>query len=338
MIIITGGAGFIGSVLISKLNNEGITDIIIVDNFERNPDKWKNLNGLIFSDCIDKNEFINLMENTPNISFNISTIIHLGACTDTTNQDIQYIIENNFRYSKRLLDYSCLKNIDFIYASSAATYGKFPYLENEPLRQLNPYAFSKHIFDTYATKLRKSHQEDIKCNITGLKFFNVYGPNEYHKGRMKSFINHAYHQIKDRGYVELFKSNDPKIKDGNQSRDFIYVEDVADLILFFMKNNYPGLYDIGTGINTKWNDVILSIFSSLKKKVDIRYIDIPIDLNSQYQNYTKANIEELIKVLNSHYGLNDEYKQFHKFLSIKEGIKKYVKFLEEDKYFSEGAY
>jgi ADP-L-glycero-D-manno-heptose 6-epimerase len=247
MIVVTGGAGFIGSALIWKLNSRGIEDILIVDKLGT-AEKWRNLVSLKYLDFQDKSEFIDKLESGF-YKDSITAILHMGACSSTTETDADYLMENNFHYSVRLARWwKNHQSTRFIYASSAATYGdgrsgySDDYSMLYKLRPLNMYGYSKHLFDCYAFR------EGWLKKITGLKFFNVFGPNEYHKGEMRSLINKAYSRVRDEGVMSLFKSYNPQYRDGEQKRDFIYIKDVVEMVLFFMDNpDTGGLFNIGTG-------------------------------------------------------------------------------------------
>jgi len=294
MIVVTGGAGFIGSAIVWKLNQLGENKIIIVDELGTD-DKWKNLISLKFEDFIHKDDFISMIIDE-DIPFEISAIIHMGANSSTTEKDADHLFSNNYLYTKELAEYCLEKNTRFIYASSAATYGDgslgFDDDENklETLRPLNMYGYSKQLFDLWAKR------NGVFDKIVGLKYFNVYGPNEYHKGDMRSVVHKAFEQIRDSGKVKLFKSLNPKYKDGEQLRDFIYIKDAVDMTLFFLdKPNVNGLYNIGTGKSRTWNDLVTSIFKSLDKKVNIEYIELPEHLREKYQYFTEANINKIKK-------------------------------------------
>jgi ADP-L-glycero-D-manno-heptose 6-epimerase len=313
MIVVTGGAGFIGSNVVKSLNEKGYDNIIIVDHLDKG-DKWKNINGLDFEDFFEKDKFYNLLIDE-SIPFNMDAVIHLGACSSTTEKDADYLLQNNYKYSIELVKYCLLSRARFIYASSAATYGdgKNGYLDDENLlgnlRPLNMYGYSKHMFDMWARK------NDIANKIVGLKYFNVYGPNEYHKGDMRSVVNKAFEQIINEGKVKLFKSYNPNYKDGEQMRDFIYVKDAVEMTLFFLENrDIHGIFNIGTGVSRTWNDLVKAIFNALDKPVNIEYIDMPDYLKGKYQYYTKADNTKL---------LNAGYNK--KIYSLEEGVKDYVK-------------
>ncbi|HPN37554.1 MAG TPA: ADP-glyceromanno-heptose 6-epimerase [Melioribacteraceae bacterium] len=313
MIVVTGGAGFIGSNLIKRLNEKGYSNIIIVDHLNTG-DKWKNINGLNYEDFYEKDKFYNLLVNEE-IPFNMDAVIHLGACSSTTEKDADYLVQNNYKYSLELVRYCLLSRARFIYASSAATYGDGAngYLDDENglsnLRPLNMYGYSKHMFDLWARK------NDIANKIVGLKYFNVYGPNEYHKGDMRSVVHKAFEQIKNEGKVKLFKSYNTEFKDGEQMRDFIYVKDAVEMTLYFLENrDIHGVFNIGTGISRTWNDLVTAIFNSLNLPVNIEYIDMPDYLKGKYQYYTKA---DNTKLLNAGYN--------NKIYSLEEGVNDYVK-------------
>ena len=296
MIIVTGGAGFIGSALIWRLNQLGEEDIVVVDEFGKN-DKWKNLVPLRFADVFDKEDFGHMISSGFFQKIKVDTIFHLGACSSTTEKDFNYLFRNNFEYTKYLCEQSIDNDIRFIYASSAATYGEGErgYEDDERslhfLRPLNAYGYSKHLFDLWARKSR------VLDKIVGLKYFNVYGPNEYHKGDMRSVINKCYHQVKETGKARLFNSANPKFKDGEQSRDFLYVKDAVDMTLYFMQNKIvSGIYNIGTGESNSFNDFIKPIFKTLDMKENFEYFEMPEILKEKYQYYTKADTGKLKSV------------------------------------------
>jgi ADP-L-glycero-D-manno-heptose 6-epimerase len=294
MIVVTGGAGFIGSAIVSRLNQFDKTKIIIVDELGLD-DKWKNLVPLKFDDFIHKDDFISMIIER-DLSFEITSIIHMGANSSTTEKDADHLFSNNYLYTKELATYCLEKNIRFIYASSAATYGDgslgFDDDENklETLHPLNMYGYSKQLFDLWAKR------NGAFDKIVGLKYFNVYGPNEYHKGDMRSVVHKAFEQVRDTGKVRLFKSLNPKYKDGEQQRDFIYIKDAVEMTLFFLdKPNINGLFNLGTGKARSWNDLVTAIFKSLSRPVSINYIDLPEHLREKYQYFTEANIDKIKK-------------------------------------------
>ena len=312
MIVITGAAGFIGSALVWRLNQLGKNNIIIVDELGKD-EKWKNLVNLDFEDFINKNLFIEKIET--GLDFKVDAIIHMGANSSTTEKDADYLMINNFEYTKKLALYSVTKNIRFIYASSAATYGDGSLgfddedETNKTLRPLNMYGYSKNIFDFWALK------KNMLDKIVGIKYFNVFGPNEYHKADMRSVVHKAYEQIRDTGSVKLFKSRNNDYKDGEQKRDFIYVKDAVDMTLHFMdhKNN-NGLYNVGSGKARTWNDLVAALFDALGKPTNIEYIDLPDHLADKYQYFTEAKLNKIKKA---------DYSQ--QISSLEESVTDYVK-------------
>lgn len=313
MIIVTGGAGFIGSAIVWRLNQLGENKIIIVDELGKD-DKWKNLVPLKYDDFIHKDDFISTIIERE-LPFEITAIIHMGANSSTTEKDADHLFSNNYLYTQELAKYCLEKNIRFIYASSAATYGDgalgFNDDENklETLRPLNMYGYSKQLFDLWAKK------NNVFDKIVGLKYFNVYGPNEYHKGDMRSVVHKAFEQIRDTGKVKLFKSMNPKFKDGEQLRDFIYVKDAVEMTLFFLDNpKVNGLFNIGTGKSRTWNDLATTIFKVLAKPVNIEYVDLPEHLREKYQYFTEAKKDKIKKA-----GYNKPIT------SLEDGVADYVK-------------
>jgi ADP-L-glycero-D-manno-heptose 6-epimerase len=298
MIIVTGGAGFIGSALIWRLNQLGEDDIVIVDDLgdsaDKENDKWKNIVSLKYADIFDKEDFGHMLNSGFLKNFNIDTIFHLGACSSTTEKNFSYLFKNNFEYTKYLCE-QCIENdVRFVYASSAATYGDGSqgYTDDESklhtLRPLNAYGYSKHMFDLWAKKSR------VLDKIAGLKYFNVYGPNEYHKDSMRSVVNKCYHQIKETGKAGLFKSANPEYKDGEQRRDFLYVKDAVEMTLYFMQNKIvSGIYNIGTGVANSFNEFVKPVFKALGKKENIEYFEMPDILKEKYQYFTQADISKL---------------------------------------------
>ena len=303
---------FIGSVTLSYFNKHGIDDIIIVDSFKNNIEKWKNLTGKKFVDLYSREKIFDILSNTPNIDF----IIHLGACTDTTNYDLNFLLENNFNFSKILCNYATENGIPFIYASSAATYGLgeegFVDSLNDiyKLKPVNPYGFSKQLFDLWFIK---NSQKPIKW--AALKFFNVYGPNEYHKGNMASMVYQMFTQLKRNGVIKLFKSNCKSIADGEQKRDFIYVEDIAEIIFHIFQSGISNdLYNVGTGEAHSFNELaeLVIAFSGITGKIE--YIDMPDSIKECYQNYTAAHIKKILSK-----------KVVNKFTPLVDGVEKYIK-------------
>jgi ADP-L-glycero-D-manno-heptose 6-epimerase len=309
MIIVTGGAGFIGSALVKKLNDEGYEDIIIVDNLGIE-DKWKNLLNLKFVDYNHKRSFFKRLDHLGEIE----AIFHLGACSSTTEADTDYLYKNNFLYSKRLATFAVARNIPFIYASSAATYGagEQGYSDADELsahlRPLNKYGWSKLLMDRWVL------QNKLQDKVCGLKFFNVFGPNEYHKGSMKSMVYKAFYQIKETGGVKLFKSNHPDFGDGGQQRDFVYVKDVVDVIYWLFQNpEVKGIFNVGTGIAHTWKGLMQAVFTAMNLPENITYIEMPDILKNSYQNYTCAPMDKLQE---AGYSMN--------FMSLKASVQDYV--------------
>ena len=320
MIIVTGAAGFIGSCMISKLNKEGINDIVISDDFS-DENKNKNLINKTYKEKVHRNDLFHWLEKNHN---DVDFIIHIGARTDTTEFNVAIFDELNLNYTKQLWKDCVAFNIPLIYASSAATYGmgEFGYDDDhaivEKLKPLNPYGESKNNFDKWALQ-----QAEKPVFWAGLKFFNVYGPNEYHKARMASVIFHTHRQVNEKGSVKLFRSHRPDYEDGKQLRDFVYVKDLVEVIMYLM-NTRPesGLYNLGTGKARTFLDLATSTFNAMDKPVNIEFIDTPLDIRDKYQYFTEANMNKLI---NSGYT-----KPFH---TLEEGINDYVK-----NYLSKGLY
>jgi ADP-L-glycero-D-manno-heptose 6-epimerase len=293
MIIVTGGAGFIGSALIWKLNQMGIEDIIIVDRFGED-EKWKNLTALKFTDIFDSEAFLEYLTHDFLQKAEVKTIFHMGAISTTTEKNFDNLLRNNYELSKLLCNQSLQHDIRFVYASSAATYGlgENGYEDDEnkidTLRPLNGYGYSKQLFDQWA------HRHKIMDKIVGLKYFNVFGPNEYHKGDMRSVIHKSYEQIKSTGKARLFKSTVDGLADGEQKRDFIYINDAVDMTLNFMENKIVnGLYNVGTGNATSFNSFVNAIFKALELEPKIEYFDMPNELVDKYQNFTQADMTKL---------------------------------------------
>lgn len=317
MIIITGSAGFIGSVVVNCLNQNGKNDLILVDDFSKK-NKERNYINSNYSQLINRDIFIDwLKENHNEVDF----IVHLGARTDTTEFDWSVFESLNVNYTKTLFSLCSDYSIPLIYASSAATYGngEFGYIDNHDivykLQPLNPYGKSKNEVDKWVLQ-----QEKQPPFWAGLKFFNVYGPNEYHKGRMASVIFHSFNQIKETGKVKLFRSHRPDYKDGEQLRDFIYVKDIASVIIFMIEKfqqNKPiesGLYNLGTGKARSFYDLAANTFRAMNKDVNIEFVDIPSDIRDKYQYYTEADITKLRSA-----GYDKD------FTSLEDGVYDYVK-------------
>ena len=289
MVIVTGGAGFIGSAVVNALNERGRDDIIIVDHLGVS-EKWKNLVALRYEDYLDRRQFIEELENG-RFGDAIDVIFHLGACSSTTEQDTGYLMENNYRYTARIgrwwERHSATR---FVYASSAATYGDGSQgYEDDPaklatLKPLNMYGYSKHLFDLHAQR------NGWLDRIVGIKYFNVFGPNEYHKGDMRSVINKAYANVRGEGTISLFKSYREGFADGEQVRDFIYVKDAVAMTLFFMDHpSIGGIFNVGTGRARSWNDVARALFCAVGKPPVINNIEMPGVLRGKYQYFTQAD-------------------------------------------------
>lgn len=321
MIVITGGAGFIGSALVWRLNRKSVTDILVVDHLAES-EKWKNLVPLRFSDYLDRQEFITRLERG-DFGNSIEAILHMGACSSTMEKNADYLLENNYHYSLRIALWrenhpACR----LVYASSAATYGDGSrgYADNEEelytLRPLTMYGYSKHLFDCYAQRRGWLKQ------IAGLKYFNVFGPNENHKGAMRSVINKAYPDVRDTGILRLFKSYRKEYADGEQKRDFIYIKDVLEMTLFFFeKPDINGIFNIGTGTARSWNDIARALFAAAGKKPAIEYIPMPESIKEKYQYFTCADLTKLRKS-----GCR------HQCMNMEQAIEDYVK-----SYLSKGA-
>ncbi|OIP01659.1 MAG: ADP-glyceromanno-heptose 6-epimerase [Bacteroidetes bacterium CG2_30_33_31] len=313
MIIVTGALGFIGSVLVGALNKKGYKNLILVDDFSKE-NKFQNLENKSFSKKIERDIFQNWLNNT---NEKIDFVIHIGARTDTTEFDVEIFNKLNLNFTKDLWVSCSKKNIPLIYASSAATYGggEWGYEDNHEviykLKPLNPYGESKNDFDKWALQ-----QKLTPPFWSGLKFFNVYGPNEYHKGRMASVIFHAFNQINKTGGMKLFRSHNTAFKDGEQLRDFVYVKDVVNVIIWLMeKKPQSALFNLGTGKARSFLDLAKNTFIALGKPENISFIDTPEDIREKYQYFTQANMNKLISA-----GYNQ------KFYSLEQGIDDYVKY------------
>lgn len=311
MIVVTGAAGFIGSCLVSRLNKAGYTDIVVVDDFSRK-EKAKNLEGKMILAKVGRTDFIKWLADFGN---EVEFIFHIGARTDTTEFNTAIFDELNLNYSKAVWNACVEFNIPLVYASSAATYGlgEFGYKDDHELvsrlKPLNPYGDSKNDFDKWLL------QQNVQPPFwAGLKFFNVYGPNENHKGRMASVIFHAFHQINKTGAMKLFRSHNPEFADGCQLRDFVYVKDVVDVCLFLMeKRPMSGIYNLGSGKARTFLDLTRNTFKSMNKEENISFIDTPADIRDKYQYFTEADMTKLKKA-----GFTQD---FH---TLEEGVKDYV--------------
>jgi ADP-L-glycero-D-manno-heptose 6-epimerase len=321
MIVITGAAGFIGSCLISKLNSQGITDILLVDDFSFEV-KNKNFLNKKYSKCMERSEFLTWFETH---AADVSFVYHIGARTDTTEFNVDIFNELNLNYTKSIWKTCTTNQIPLVYASSAATYGlgEFGYDDDEKniplLKPLNPYGDSKNDFDKWAIV-----QNETPPKWIGFKFFNVYGPNEFHKGRMASVIFHSYNQIKEKGFVKLFRSHNPNYTDGGQLRDFVYVKDLVEVLYFAHTDSLKsGIYNLGSGKARTFLDLATATFNALNKPVNIEFIDTPIDIRDKYQYFTEANMSKLISQ-----GYNKP------FTTLEDGVTDYVtNYLDGSRYF-----
>ena len=311
MIIVTGGAGFIGSAMVAKLNEKGEKDILVVDELGTAA-KWKNLVGKHFTDYIHKDNFIEMLlnERLPKIE----AIIHMGANSSTTEKDVDHLMENNYRYTRILAEWSIRKKARFIYASSGATYGdgSLGFSDDDEttlkLSPLNPYGYSKQIFDLWLL------QHQLQNKVVGIKFFNVFGPNEYHKGDMKSLVCKAYYQIQEIGKIRLFKSYKPEYKHGEQVRDFVYIKDCTEVLWWFLNNHkVNGIFNLGTGKARTWNDLAKGVFSALNHPPNNEYTEMPEDIRNAYQYHTEATITKL-----QHAGCPVQFR------SLEDSVKDYV--------------
>jgi ADP-L-glycero-D-manno-heptose 6-epimerase len=315
LIVITGAAGMIGSATVRHLNSLGYTNLLLVDNLD-STDKWKNLLHKQFDRLIGIQDLFPWLEGKCQ---EIQAFIHLGACSDTLEKNGEYLMENNYRYSVRLAEYALNHGIRFIYASSAATYGdgtrgfSDDHANLKDLKPLNLYGFSKHLFDLWAEK------QGVLDHLVGLKYFNVFGPNEEHKGRMASMVAKMYPVVQKEGALNLFKSSDPdNFPDGGQQRDFIYVKDAVKITCDFLPIKTGGIFNVGSGIPTTWNHLATQVFKASKLPTQIRYVPMPEDLVKQYQNFTCAEVNKL----KSCFGLSDP-KTVCRF-SIEDAVSDYV--------------
>lgn len=291
MIVVTGGAGFIGSATVAKLNEKGISDILVVDELGAST-KWKNLLGKNFTDYLHKENFLDalLSERLPKID----AIIHMGANSSTTEKDVEHLMENNYRYTRVLAEWAIKKKVRFIYASSGATYGdgRDGFTDDDKtslkLKPLNAYGYSKQFFDVWLLR------NNFQSKVAGIKFFNVFGPNEYHKGEMKSLVCKAYYQIQETGKIRLFKSYKPEYKHGEQVRDFVYIKDCTEVLWWFLNSpKVCGIFNLGTGKARTWNDLAKAIFAALGQSPNIEYIEMPEEIRGAYQYRTEADTTKL---------------------------------------------
>lgn len=296
MFIVTGGAGFIGSAMLWKLNSLGIDEIIVVDNLGCS-EKWKNLVNRRYVAYLQRDAFLQQIASD-NLPGGIEAIIHMGACSSTTERDADFLMRNNLEYSKMLCLYAEQKNIRFINASSAATYGDGEQgFDDDPaglyqLKPLNMYGYSKHLFDLWA--YRRMIMGLGLNQLASIKFFNVYGPNEYHKQDMRSVVNKAFYAIREKGAMQLFRSANPDYPDGGQMRDFVYVKDCVDIIWWLVSHpEVNGIFNLGTGQARTWNDLVSAVFKAMDLPVNIEYVDMPQELQGKYQYYTQASMQRL---------------------------------------------
>ena len=319
MIVVTGGAGFIGANIVKGLNDSGIDDILVVDNLEKG-EKFLNLVDCSIMNFIDKRDFLSCLSDL-NMNKDIKAILHQGACSDTMEWDGRYMMENNYHYSRNLFDYCARHNIQFIYASSASVYGTGQEFKEEPECEdaLNLYAYSKLLFDRYVRQQKVS----IKNQVVGFRYFNVYGPREQHKGKMASVAYHFYNQLRDSGKIKLFEGYDG-YENGEQRRDFVWIGDVVDINLYMLENpEISGVFNIGTGSCKSFNDVALAVINAVKgdrmsinqavSEELIEYIEFPESLKGRYQSFTEADITKLRNV---------GYDQ--SMTDIKQGVKQYI--------------
>jgi ADP-L-glycero-D-manno-heptose 6-epimerase len=292
-IIVTGAAGFIGSCFLKELNSRRFEKLIVVDTLS-NDERWKNLLGKVFVDVVPTAQIFDWLHEHQD---EVSAIVHLGACTDTTEKNAEFLLENNFLFSKKLCEFSVRHGIRFLYASSAATYGdgssgfEDSHEKLEELRPLNMYGYSKQLFDLWLKR------EDLLSWVTGLKYFNVFGPNENHKGRMASQITRMVPEVMKTGKIRLFQSDNPEYKDGEQKRDFIYVKDVVSITADLLCSNARGIFNVGSGEASSWNTLAQAVFHALGRPTNIEYIPMPDDLKGKYQYFTKADMTKTKEAL-----------------------------------------
>nr|WP_321259452.1 ADP-glyceromanno-heptose 6-epimerase [uncultured Pseudodesulfovibrio sp.] len=319
MYIVTGGAGFIGSAMVWKLNQMGIDDILVVDNLSTS-EKWSNLVGLRYQDYLHRDQFLKFILEGDD-QFETEAVIHMGACSSTTELDADFLMENNYRYTQYVCRFCLAHGARFINASSASTYGNGEYGFNDNhdgidrLRPLNMYGYSKQLFDIWAK------DSGILDQIVSLKFFNVFGPNEYHKDDMKSVICKAHKQILETGQLKLFKSYRDEYPHGGQKRDFVYIKDCVDIMAWFLEHkDTGGIFNIGTGTARTWNDLAHAVFAALDKEPNIEYIPMPESIRDKYQYFTQADMSKLSAV-----GCDV------KMTSLEDGAKDYVQnYLNQD--------
>lgn len=329
MILVTGAAGFIGSVIVKHLNDSGIENLLLCDHFESG-DKWKNLRDLKYTSIVQVEDLFN--HDIWKKAGSLKAIYHMGACSDTTELNMDFLYKNNTEYTNRLLTLAAEKNIPIVYASSAATYGagEQGYFDDHTglpnLKPLNKYGYSKQLSDEWILKQKKKPKVWF-----GVKFFNVFGPHEYHKAKMSSVVYQSYNQIQDVGEVKLFKSHRPDYKDGEQLRDFVYVKDVVKAMVELIaagekKPDLSGIYNLGTGEARSFHDLVKSTFKAMGKKPKITFIDMPGELRNQYQYYTQAEMGKLKRALPK-----------FKFMKLEDAVTDYVtKHLMKNPYMRKG--
>ena len=312
MYIVTGGAGFIGSAMVWKLNQMGVDDVWIIDDLGAG-NKWKNLRGLKFYEIYSPAEFAARLsdEGMPD---DAEAVIHLGACSSTTEPDADFLLRNNYQFSRMLAEITLDEEIRLLCASSGATYGggEFGYEDSTDnlyrLRPLNMYGHSKLMFDIWA------HESGSLEELASLRFFNVYGPNEYHKGDMASMVFKSFNRVMSDGKLSLFKSHRPEFADGEQLRDFVYVKDIVDAMWWLLEHpEANGIFNMGTGVEETWNDLARAVFAAVGKEPDIEYVDMPDNIRNQYQYRTKADIARLRRA-----GYQGEFRP------VREGVRDYV--------------
>jgi ADP-L-glycero-D-manno-heptose 6-epimerase len=292
-IVVTGAAGFIGRNVVAELNARGEDEIILVDELGKE-EKWKNLAGLRFEEIVSPEEFLGMIED--GAFADARSLIHLGACSATTEKDADYLLRNNYQYTRVLCNWAQANEVRFVYASSAATYGdgSAGYDDSDAvtplLKPLNMYGYSKHLFDLWALK------HGLFATVVGLKYFNVFGPYEAHKGEMRSVVAKSYEQVRDQGFVKLFKSYRPEYADGEQMRDFLYVKDAVDVTLHFAMQPWDapgGLFNCGTGVSRTWAELAGAVFAAMGVEKKIEFIEMPEELQGKYQYMTKADPAKL---------------------------------------------
>lgn len=317
MILVTGAAGFIGSVIVKELNERGAEDLILCDHFESG-DKWKNLRGLKYDSFVQVEDLFDHPAWKKAQPF--TAIYHMGACSDTTELNMDFLYKNNTEFTNKLLSLAATKNIPIVYASSAATYGggEQGYSDDHKgipkLQPLNKYGYSKQLSDEWILKQKKKPKVWF-----GVKFFNVFGPNEYHKGKMSSVVYQGFNQIKNVGMVKLFKSHRDDYKDGEQLRDFVYVKDVVRAMIELIaagkkKPSISGIYNLGTGEARSFHDLAKATFKAMDLEPNIEFIDMPVELRNQYQYYTQAEMGKLKKALPK-----------FKFMKLEDAVSDYVR-------------